>query len=61
MTPEEKRLIKLLESYCNDKIKLPSQIMNDHALTDIERFFWKGQYQAFSEMYTMLQNLKRIL
>jgi hypothetical protein len=60
MTQEERKLIELLEFHVNDKAKDASKMMNQKKLKHEIRFY-HGQYTAFNEIYSMLQNLKRTL
>lgn len=60
MTTEEKKLIELLEFHINDKAVVASKMMHIKKLKH-EISFYSGQYMAFNEIYSMLQNLKRTL
>jgi len=57
MTPEQKKIIDLLEFYVNDKAKTASTMMNSKSIKH-EIKFYHGQYMAFNEIYSMIQNLK---
>ena len=60
MTPEEKKLINLLEETLKDKSNKASSARDTHAKLHEIRFF-EGQRQAFQEIYSVLQSLKRTL
>jgi hypothetical protein len=50
-------LIELLEFHLNDKAISAIKIMEQKTLLH-ERKFYHGQYMAFNEIYSMLQNIK---
>lgn len=60
MTPEQKKIIDLIEFYVNDKAKTASTMMNSKKQKHEIRFY-HGQYMAFNEIYSMIQNIKRTL
>ena len=60
MTKEEKKLIELLEFSVNEKANKATSMMQS-AKTSGKVDFYNGQHLAFSEVYTMLQNIKRTL
>lgn len=63
MTPEEKKLLELLEFSVNEKAN--NATAQKQQCTDenksLRANFFQGQFIAFSEVYTMIQNLKRTL
>lgn len=63
MTSEEKKLLELLEFSVNEKANeatAQKRICADERKT-LRANFWQGQYMAFNEIYSMIQNIKRTL
>lgn len=60
MNIEQRKIIDLLEFHINEKAKIASKMMNQKSIKHEIRFY-HGQYMAFNEMYSLLQNLKRTL
>ena len=60
MTAEEKKLIELIEFHVNDKANHAAKMEAD-IIQQEKAEFWQGQYQAFNEIYSLLQNIKRTI
>jgi hypothetical protein len=61
MTKEEKKLLELLEFSVNEKAKMASSMMNAERPDTPKKNYYHGRFAAFSEVYTMIQNIKRTL
>lgn len=55
MTHEEIKLLELLKFTVNQKAVQASGLMNT-GFVEIDNF-WKGQYMAFNEVYSLLKNI----
>jgi hypothetical protein len=60
MTQEQQKIIDLIEFHVNDKAKTACKMMNQKSIKHEIRFY-HGQYMAFNEIYSLLQNIKRTL
>lgn len=60
MIAEQRKIIDLIEYYVNEKAKIASKMMNQKSIKHEIRFY-HGQYMAFNEIYSLLQNIKRTL
>ncbi len=65
MTKEEKYLLELIKVHVNEKANnaTANKIRLEKVHSDIEFTpeFWQGQYQAFTEVYSMLLNIERTI
>jgi hypothetical protein len=61
MTKEQQQLLELLKFGVNEKAKIASAMMQQQKPNTSKKYFYSGTFQAFSEIYSMLEGIERTL